>query len=153
VTAAGADIWGTADAFHYVYKALTGDGTIVARVASLRQAASWSKAGVMIRESLSAASTHAFMLVSAAKGVAFQWRGTTGGTSSSLAGSLAAAPRWLKLVRSGNTFTGSESADGVTWTTVGSASIPMSASTVYIGLAVTSHSSSATTTATIDNVS
>jgi hypothetical protein len=32
----GADIGGTADAFHYVYQPLTGDGEIVARVASLQ---------------------------------------------------------------------------------------------------------------------
>ena len=29
---AGADIWGTADALHYAYQTLSGDGTIVARV-------------------------------------------------------------------------------------------------------------------------
>src|SRR5260370_1374741 len=30
----GADIWGTADAFHYVYQPLNGDGKIVARIAT-----------------------------------------------------------------------------------------------------------------------
>jgi len=152
VTASGADIWGTADAFHYVYQPLTGDGTIVAEVNTIQEAATWSKAGVMIRESLAANATHAIMLVSAAKGVAFQWRPTTGGTSQSIAGSTAAAPHWVKLVRSGATFTGYESADGATWTAVGSTTISMSASTVYIGLAVTSHSTSASTTATLGSV-
>src|SRR5437773_12511423 len=32
VTAYGADIWGTADEFHYVYFSLTGDSDVVARV-------------------------------------------------------------------------------------------------------------------------
>ena len=32
--ALGADVWNTADALQYAYKTLTGDGTIVARVAS-----------------------------------------------------------------------------------------------------------------------
>ena len=152
VTGSGADIWGTADQFHYAYTSLTGDGTIVARVASVQNVASWVKAGVMIRNTLDASSAHAFMLVSAAKGVAFQRRTTAGGTSTSTAGSLSAAPHWVKLTRSGNTFTAYESSDGTTWTLVGSDTITM-ASTVYVGLAVTSHTTSASATCTFDNVS
>src|SRR6185503_297907 len=52
VTASGADVWGTADAFHFVYQPWTGDGSIVTRVASVTNANAWSKAGVMFRESL-----------------------------------------------------------------------------------------------------
>jgi PLD-like domain len=52
VTGSGADIWGSADAFHTAYQSLTGDGQMVARVASLSNVASWTKAGVMIRSSL-----------------------------------------------------------------------------------------------------
>jgi regulation of enolase protein 1 (concanavalin A-like superfamily) len=152
INAEGADIWGTADAFHFVYQPLAGDGSITARVASVSEANAWSKAGVMIRETLSAGSAQAFMLVSAAKGVALQWRPTTGGTSLSASGSTSATPHWVRLVRSGNTITGYESADGSTWTVVGAETITM-ATNVYVGLAVTSHTTSASTTATIDSVS
>jgi regulation of enolase protein 1 (concanavalin A-like superfamily) len=151
ISASGADIWGTADAFHFVYQQKSGDFIVQARVASVQQATTWSKAGVMIRETLSASSKHAFALVSAAKGVALQWRPTAGGDSLSKAGSLSAPPRWVRLQRSGTSFTASESSDGSTWTTIGTASISM-ASTVYMGLAVTSHSTSATTTAVLDHV-
>ncbi len=150
VTATGADIWGTADAFHYVYQTFTGDGSITARVASLQQVSTWSKAGVMFRETLDANSRQAFMLVSSAKGVAMQWRPTTGGTSLSAAGSSSAPPRWVRLVRSGTTFAGYESANGSTWTLVSSQTISMGA-TVFVGLAATSHNTSASTTAAIDN--
>ncbi|HEX3703202.1 MAG TPA: hypothetical protein VHU82_07725, partial [Vicinamibacterales bacterium] len=111
-----------------------------------------SKAGVMIRESLAANSSHAFALVSAAKGVALQWRPTAGGSSLNTSGSTSAPPRWIRLQRNGSTFTASESADGSAWTTIGSASITMG-STVYAGLAVTSHTTSAATTAVLDHVS
>lgn len=151
VSASGADIWGTADAFHFVYRQLTGDGSIQARVASVQQADRWSKAGVMIRETLNPGSAHAFMLVSAAKGVALQWRPTNGGSSLSAAGSLAAPPRWVRLVRSGNTVTGYESLNGSAWTMVSSQTIAMGA-TVYVGLAATSHNASASTTAVLNNV-
>lgn len=57
--AAGADVWGGADAFHYIYQPMTGDGTIVARVASVQNTNQWTKAGVMIRESLAPGATNA----------------------------------------------------------------------------------------------
>ncbi|HEY6213243.1 MAG TPA: phospholipase D-like domain-containing protein [Vicinamibacterales bacterium] len=151
VTASGNDIWNTADAFHFVYQPLNGDGSIEARVDSLQNTYAWAKAGVMIRESLNASSAHAIMLMSAAKGAAFQWRATTGGTSKSVSGSLSAPPRWVRLVRSGDTFTGYESPDGSTWIQVSSQTISMAAN-VFVGLAVTSHNTSATTTAQIDSV-
>jgi regulation of enolase protein 1 (concanavalin A-like superfamily) len=151
ITGSGADIWGTADAFHYVYQALNGDGSLRVRVASIQNVNSWSKAGVMIRETLDAGSKHAFMLTSAAKGIAFQRRETTAGTSVNTVGSFAAPPRWIRLDRTGDTFTAYESADGLSWTLVGTDTIPM-ASSVYIGLAVTSHNTSASTTSEIDSV-
>lgn len=57
----------------------------------------------------------------------------------------------MKLERAGNTFTASQSADGSNWTVIGSITIDM-ASSVYIGLAVTSHNNSVLTTAILDNV-
>jgi regulation of enolase protein 1 (concanavalin A-like superfamily) len=152
IVGSGADIWGTTDAFHYVYQQITGDVTIQARVNSVQQADRWSKAGVMIRETLSSQSKHAFMLVSAAKGVALQWRPSTGGSSLNAAGSLSTPPRWVRLVRSGSTITGYESADGSSWTAVTSQTIAMN-STVYVGLAVTSHTTSTSTTAAVSSVS
>jgi hypothetical protein len=152
VTGSGADIWGTADAFHYVYRPLNGDGTIVARVSSIPQGIhSWVKAGVMIRASLAADAPHAFMLASAGKGMAFQRRPLAGGESVNTAGTFSAAPRWVKLQRNGNLFTAYESADGVNWTVVGTESITMGAS-VFVGLAVTSHTTTASATCAFDSV-
>lgn len=153
VTGSGADVWGTADAFHYAYRTLSGDGAIVARVTSIPQGIhSWVKAGVMIRASLTAGSPHAFMLASASKGMAFQRRALNGGVSASTSGTASAAPRWVKLQRNGNLFSAYESADGVNWTLVGTDSISMG-TTVYIGLAVTSHNTGASATCTFDSVS
>jgi hypothetical protein len=152
VNGSGADIWNSADAFHYAYTTLNGDGTIIARVASISNVNSWVKAGVMIRASLSADSQHALMLASASKGMAFQRRAQAGGASANTAGSLSAAPRWVKLQRNGNLFSAYESADGANWTLVGTDTIVMGTS-VYVGLAVTSHTTSASATCTFTNVS
>ena len=54
IQARRADIWGTADQFHYVYQAMTGDAGVAPRVTSVARADAWSKAGVMIREALTA---------------------------------------------------------------------------------------------------
>ncbi len=151
VSARGADIWGTADAFHYAYRTLNGDGTVIARVASVGPANAWSKGGLMIRESVAAGARHAFILVSSSKGVAFQRRATANGTTVSTSGSLAQPPRWVKLTRAGNNFSAFESADGSTWTLVGTATITMNAN-VLVGLAVTSHTTTASTTVAFDNV-
>ncbi|HZP48138.1 MAG TPA: phospholipase D-like domain-containing protein [Vicinamibacterales bacterium] len=152
VVAAGADIWSSADSFHYVYEPLSGDGTIVARVASLQNVNSKAKAGVMIRESLAPGATDAFMFVSTTKGVQFQSRTATGGATSATAGPIKAAPYWVRVDRSGNTFTGYYSADGATWTSLGTATIAM-ASNAFVGLAVTSHNTDVDTAAAIDHVS
>src|SRR3990170_5165186 len=58
VAAAGADIWGTSDQFRFVYQPIAGDVEVIARVDSITSADAWSKAGVMIRASLSPTSAH-----------------------------------------------------------------------------------------------
>ncbi len=152
LTGSGADIWGTADAFRFVYRPLNGDGTIVARVASLGNTASWAKTGVMIRESLDANARHAMVAITPANGVAFQRRRSTGGGSYHTPGAKVVAPYWVKLTRVGDTFTAYQSANGSTWVQVGSSTISMAAS-AYLGLALTSHNNSVLDTAILNNVS
>ena len=106
----------------------------------------------MIRSSLEANAANAFMAVSAAKGVVFQYRPSDGATSISIPGAAATAPYWVKVVRSGSTIAGYQSANGSSWTLVGSTSIAMGA-TVQIGLAVTSHTDGRLATAIFDQVS
>lgn len=138
VKGAGADVWGTADAFRFAYTTLAGDGSIVAEVSSVQYVSNWTKAGVMMRETLSPGSKQAFMLVSAGKGLAFQRRTSTGGTSTNTAGPAATAPYFVRLTRTGSTITAYASTTGSTWTRIGSDTISM-ASTIYVGLAVSSH--------------
>ena len=58
IDAAGEDVWGLSDQFHFVYQAFSGDVDIRARVESVAMAHTWSKAGVMIRGSLDADAPH-----------------------------------------------------------------------------------------------
>jgi glucose/arabinose dehydrogenase/regulation of enolase protein 1 (concanavalin A-like superfamily) len=147
----GADIWNYNDAFQFVYQPLTGDGQITARVASLQNTHGWAKAGVMVRESLTATARHAMMVITPSNGTAFQRRVAVGGDSLHTAGGSVAAPYWVRIVRSGGVLTGYQSSDGVSWTQVGTATISLPAS-VWIGLVVTSHNDAALSAASFDQV-
>ena len=151
VTGGGADIWNTADAFNYAYKTLSGDGQLVARVASVEDTASWAKAGVMIRNTLATNSAYALMLVSAGKGLAFQYRTAAGASAQQAVQPPGSAPTYVKVVRSGSTISGYTSSDGTAWTLQAQVTISMNSS-VYIGLAVSSHTTAEACTATFDHV-
>jgi regulation of enolase protein 1 (concanavalin A-like superfamily) len=149
----GADMWGAADAFQFAGQPLTGDGTIVARVASVENVQSWTKAGVMIRDGVTAGAVNAAMIVSAGKGLSFQYRKTAAGLTANVA-AAGTAPIWVRLVRAGSAVTASTStsSDGTAWTTVGSITLTMP-STVQVGLVVTSHSATRAAAAVFDHVS
>ena len=151
VCGTGAGISGTTDEFRYVYRSMTGDGEMVARVNSMVRRDSWTKAGVMIRETLDAGSRHVSMFISEDYGAAFQYR-TAAGSSGSTTHAGIQAPYWVKLVRHGNTLTGYFSSNGTSWTPLGSQTISMS-STVYVGLAASSHNDGPFCDATFTDVS
>jgi regulation of enolase protein 1 (concanavalin A-like superfamily) len=149
--AAGTDIWGTSDQFHFVYQPVSGDVEVTARVASVTQANLWSKTGVMIRETLTPDSRHAFALSSAAKGYGYHRRVDTGGLTQSTSGTAGVPPGWVRLVRTGSQIEAFQSPDGTSWTSLGVDTIPM-AETVYVGLATTSHDATSATDAVIDSL-
>ncbi len=148
----GADIWNDADEFHYAYKTLTGVGSIVARVQSVENTNAWAKAGVMIRETLEPGSKHASMVVTPAQGVSFQRRVSADGASTDTTTANIVAPQWVKIERdlAGN-FRASYSANGSTWTQIGTENIQMN-SMVHIGLAVTSHDAALACEAVFTNI-
>ena len=138
------------DSFYFAHQPLTGSGTITAQLTSLTgqvevgQAgngatqlapglAPWSKAGIIIKESTSQGSAYAAMMVTGSNGVRMQWDYIN--DAPGLAGVVSAsAPRWLRLVRDGNTISGYDSADGTHWTLVAAATLPGLTSTVQAGL-------------------
>jgi hypothetical protein len=140
----------SADALHFVYQPLSGDGTIVARVVSLTGSSS-AQVGVMVRETLNPGASHVFLFNYSSA----DWmteRTSTGSSSSYQSFGSVGLPNWLKLTRSGNVFTMYGSVDGVNWTAVGTSQTVNMAPNVYFGLAVTSRSTSTLETATLDNV-
>ena len=142
------------DGFHFVYQALSGDGSIVARAVSVPTGG--AQAGVMIRETLDAAATNASMWMQVPYGseVQFSLRSTPeAGTSQAGSAVVSAPPYWVELVRSGNDFSSYTSPDGVNWTQVGPTQTINMAANAYVGLVADSAGTGTMSTATFDNVS
>jgi ABC-type transport system involved in multi-copper enzyme maturation permease subunit len=143
------------DSFYFVHQPLAGNGSITVQVTSLtgllptppagRSApvgtrpglVPWAKAGLIIKDGTRQGSAYAAIMVTGGHGVRMQYNYTH--DKAGLAGGVSAAsPRWLRLTRSGDTITGTESADGNRWTTVGTAHLAGLPTTVQAGLFATS---------------
>ncbi|HLK28738.1 MAG TPA: T9SS type A sorting domain-containing protein [Puia sp.] len=152
-TASGDDIWGTVDAFHYVYQPVTGTNVeIIARVVSVQNTNAWAKAGVMFRSNLDAGGQHAFMAITPGNGAAFQNRTIQNGGSLNTSSSGPVAPYWVRVLSKGNKYVGYISADGSSWTAVDSLTVALGSNS-YVGLAYTTHDNTQLGTAVFDNVS
>ncbi|MFB4314901.1 hypothetical protein [Actinomadura sp. 21ATH] len=142
------------DKFYFVHRALTGDGAITVRLTSMTGRirrpdvnagernveaglVPWAKAGVMIKESTRQGAPYAAVMMTGEHGVRMQYDFThdmAGGHRDASDRS----PLWLRLARSGDTLTGYESADGRTWSRIGTASLAGLPRSVRIGLFATS---------------
>jgi len=139
VTGEGSDIGGQADAFHYVFQPLRGDGELTARVLAMSAADAWAKAGIMIRETLDTRSKYAMSGVTGTHGTLFQGRVETGQTGFQvMSGNTTTAPVWVRLTREGHRFTAYYSEDGEDWVVSDTQTIQMQ-DNVFMGLCVTSH--------------
>jgi hypothetical protein len=155
ISGSGADIWGTADAFQFVYTyvPVSTNCDIRARVASVQNTSGNAKAAVMIRASLATNSVHALVDVQPSAGIEFLFRTNTAGSTYSVSVAGQTAPNWIRLTRTNNLFQAYWSPDGTIWNQIGAATnIPMSGTGAYVGLAVCAHNNAALNTSSLDNV-
>jgi hypothetical protein len=149
VQGGGPDIWGTADAFHYVWQSLAADGTVTAQITSLQATDPWARAGEMLRATTSPGSPFYAAYVTEGNGVVVQARTAQGVAAIQVTSLAGTPPEYLEIVRSGTTYTAETSPDGVTWTAVpgSSLSVPNLTGSLLAGVAVGSHNSSLLATA------
>lgn len=156
ISGSGAGITAAADEFRYVSQDVTGDGEIICRVLGLDVPHQSSRAGIMLRESTAVDAPFAMISVTGANGISFQSRTAAAGTATESLVNYLSAPVWLRLVRSGTTFTGYYAADedGTpgTWQSAGTATGFTMPATVKGGMAVTSWIDGTLTTAVMDRV-
>jgi hypothetical protein len=154
VVGAGAGITGKEDQFHFVYKRLSGDGVITAKIESIEGSSNTALAGVMIRGTLDANSPHGMVAVTPSNRAQFIFRtaaemnaGVTSTTSDSFT-----LPHWIRLTRAGSLLKAEHSANGTTWTPIQGANAQDPSmfdiwmdNSVYVGLAVSGASSEGAT--------
>jgi len=146
VIGGGANMWGAADAFHFVWKRVSGDMTLLASV--LLQGTEGNphrKAGLMIRQGLGPSDAYADALVHADGLTSLQYREKEGAETLEVRAE-ATAPKFLRLERRGNNFTVFVADANRHFTRVGSAAVVLH-DPVYVGLAVCSHDADALQTA------
>ncbi|SNS84335.1 Por secretion system C-terminal sorting domain-containing protein [Ekhidna lutea] len=156
LSGSGRRIGKKSDSFYFTYQQLNGDGEIIARVNSLQNTHREAKAAVMFRESLDANSKFAMTAVVAnplltGTQAQLEYRNSTGANAKGKGYNSVQTPEFIRIVRSGNTFTSYVSDTNGNWQQIGTRSVNMG-QTAYVGLAVTSHSYGALSTAEFSDV-
>ena len=151
LSGAGTDL-ATTDNFYFFNRYITGNFTATFRVSGLTATATTASVGWMARESLATQSAYAWMrTVPKSSSVGMRYRTTATATPANKDTTGVTTPVWVRLVRSGNTFTGYTSSNGTTWTNRASFSVTQ-ANSLYLGAAVISASSTALANVSIDNL-
>jgi len=150
----GNDIWGNLDNFRFVYQSLTGDGFIVAQLSYANKPYAWSKAEIMIRESLQPNSAYSMLMYTPMNHTTVQQRSSTGAYSVDNPNETEhfyIHNKWFKIPKQGNVITSSCSKDKVIWVQMGQQIITMG-SQVYLGMAVSGGSAKYPSRAIFDSI-
>ena len=150
---AGANIWNASDQFHFMHRKLKGDGEISVRMTGLTRPDALTKAGLMMRNSLSTSSRHAFLALNVDGVRSFQYRQADGGNTANKSQEFGAFTdsHWIRLVRTGDLISGYFSSNGSSWTLMDELSIPMNEE-IYVGVGVNSHDAANLANGTFDNL-
>lgn len=127
IRSAGAGMGSATDELHFLWQPWSGDGELIARVDSLRTVTVQSFAGLMFRESLLPGARQVSLVFQTNSRAFLRWRDGITPTLQRAAALTPALPGWVKLSRQGSVFTGSTSVDGITWTSVGTATVNLPA--------------------------
>ncbi len=153
LSGAGRDIWDKSDQFYFARANWSGDGTLSALAEEPLATDPWAKAGLMFRASDAPDAPYVDLVLTARHGLSLQWRSIPGGFSQHYTDESLTGPLWLKLTRTGNSFTALYSADGQSWTRLGqSLQLPQMPAAALAGLAVVSLDPAVVTIASFDNV-
>ncbi|MDB6019212.1 MAG: coagulation factor 5/8 type domain protein [Pedosphaera sp.] len=152
ISGSGSDIWKTKDQCYFVYQTCRTNSSVIARVVTQQNTDTAAKTGVMIRETLSPGAIFAAVMVTPSSEVLFSYRGITGGKAvANVQTNSISMPCWVKLTRSGSTFAGYISSNGVSWTSLGTHVVNM-ANSAYFGMPMCSGVNGTLATNTFDNV-
>jgi TolB protein len=151
ITGGGANIWASIDAFHFVWKRLSGDVTLTADVQfSGAGAAAHRKAVLMVRQGLEPDSPYADVALHGDGLTSLQFRPTTGAITQEIR-SPVTAPVRIRIERRGEQFTIYAGKPGEELKSTGTAIVSLK-DPVFVGLGVCSHNADNLETAVFSNV-
>ncbi len=141
VISGGGDIWGTGDQFHFDYTTVRGDTDVSAQVSAQSYSDPWAKAGVMLRADTAAGAAFYDALVTPSNGIVVQYRSSQGAEAIQIVDFAGAVPTYLKVTRTGTSFSAYTSADGAAWTLLKGSSVTLKSlgGRLLAGLAITAH--------------
>ncbi|MDT0346820.1 alginate lyase family protein [Streptomyces litchfieldiae] len=132
---------------------VSGDCRLTARLVSRAGATAADRVGLLIAKSLSPFDQAASVIVTGGTTAQLMRRTVVAGVSRFTGGAAVRLPVWLRLTRTGTTFTAAVSTDGTTWTDVAQDTVPgFGDAPCYAGLVVCSRDPGRLTTADFDEV-
>ncbi len=149
ISGAGADLFSNSDAYSTIYlKGAVGTtSTVDTKVVSQQGLTGFGKAGIIVRNDATGSGTTpegVILFASPSGGIQLEWTNDGGNFINAVTPANGtnpfALPVWLKLERTGDSYTGYYSNDGKGWYTVGTATVSAQAATQDAGIFVTSHS-------------
>jgi hypothetical protein len=152
ITGGGANVWGTADAFYFVWKKASGDMTLTADVQWVgTSSAQHRKALLMIRQSLDPGSAYADAVSHGNGLTSLQFRGAANEQTYQVITQVEGTVR-LRIERKGSRFTMYAGKPNEELKPVGPVEYVGLQDPVYVGLGVCSHVSTTLETAIFSNV-
>ena len=152
ITASGENLWGTADAFHFVWKKVSGDVSVTADVNFTTTAGDpHKKAVLMVRQSLDADSAYADAAVHASGLTSLQSRDEKGAATHEVQVSQTALKR-VRITRAGAYFYLSVAGEGEELHLAGGSMKIELHEPFYVGIGVSAHDKDAVETALFRNV-
>ncbi|OYV06566.1 MAG: hypothetical protein CFE26_05615, partial [Verrucomicrobiales bacterium VVV1] len=148
VSGAGSGITNdNSDGFYYLRQSSTGNQIdVIARITSVSGGASGNgRAGIMMRDGTGQSDVMAFAGLTNDGRFCWSYRTTSGGNASVSHTNNISAPRFIRLTRSGQSFSAAYSTNGTNWTTPYAATLNNASQSMSIGLVSTGAGLSATT--------
>ena len=153
VTGSGANIWGKQDQFHYVWREMTGNFTVVATLRFLGKGADHRKAGIMVRQSPDSDATYADVVIHGNGMPALQWRSRKGEDTNAFDLPFDGPGTFqVKLVRNGVRIYMYLAKEGASLKEIAHTEVSFR-DPVLVGLAVCSHQADASDTVLFSGVS
>jgi len=154
VRGAGGDVWGPADAFHFVSRRVADEQqNIVVRVDDLQNTHPFAKAGLMLRTSLEPGAAMVILDVKPNGEIEFMHRPSTGADVVYVGGTFVDGPVWLRLdwgqkIGASTVVVPSVSRDNLHWSVLFASGVALPVNGSFdAGIAVTSHDTSQLNTA------